>query len=228
MRPERSHERDALQASRVAALPRGPRGHVLLGSGPDFGRDQLGFYAACAREYGDLVPVRLGPAARPSRLSPGRHRGDPGHPEPRLRQESRGPAPSPTADRQRPLSFRGRVLAATAPAHAAGLPPPARRRVRGGDDLLHRATSRRLEGRRRPRRPRRDDDLDPGDRRQDAVRCRRLGRELRHRARRRTSSPATSARDCRVLSSSFPTGCRLPPISGRAGRSAASTRWSTG
>ena len=50
-----------MQASRVAALPRGPRGHVLLGSGPDFGRDQLGFYAACAREYGDLVPVRLGP-----------------------------------------------------------------------------------------------------------------------------------------------------------------------
>ena len=45
----------------VKALPRGPRGHVFLGSGSDFGRDQLGFYAACAREYGDLVPVRLGP-----------------------------------------------------------------------------------------------------------------------------------------------------------------------
>jgi cytochrome P450 len=41
--------------------PRGPKGHLLLGSGPDFGRDQLGFYAACAREYGDLVPIRLGP-----------------------------------------------------------------------------------------------------------------------------------------------------------------------
>ena len=34
---------------------------MFLGSGSDFGRDQLGFYAACAREYGDLVPVRLGP-----------------------------------------------------------------------------------------------------------------------------------------------------------------------
>jgi len=42
-------------------LPRGPRGHFLLGSGPDFARDQLGFYAECAREYGDLVPVRFGP-----------------------------------------------------------------------------------------------------------------------------------------------------------------------
>jgi len=40
---------------------RGPKGHLLLGNGPDFGRDQLGFYAACAREYGDLVPIRLGP-----------------------------------------------------------------------------------------------------------------------------------------------------------------------
>jgi len=45
----------------VKTLPRGPRGHFLLGSGPDFARDQLGFYAACAREYGDVVPVRFGP-----------------------------------------------------------------------------------------------------------------------------------------------------------------------
>ena len=43
------------------AEPRGPKGRLLLGNGPDFGRDQLGFYAACAREYGDLVPIRLGP-----------------------------------------------------------------------------------------------------------------------------------------------------------------------
>jgi cytochrome P450 len=49
------------EAVMVKALPRGPRGHVLLGSGPDFARDQLGFYAACAREYGDVVPVRFGP-----------------------------------------------------------------------------------------------------------------------------------------------------------------------
>jgi cytochrome P450 len=43
------------------ALPRGPKGHFLLGSGPDVARDQLGFYEACAREYGDLVPLRMGP-----------------------------------------------------------------------------------------------------------------------------------------------------------------------
>ena len=42
--------------------PRGPKGHWLLGSLPDVHRDQLGFYARCAREHGDVVPVRLGPA----------------------------------------------------------------------------------------------------------------------------------------------------------------------
>src|SRR5262245_11236557 len=48
-------------AMTIKTLPRGPRGHFLFGSGPDFARDQLGFYAACAREYGDVVPVRFGP-----------------------------------------------------------------------------------------------------------------------------------------------------------------------
>ena len=42
-------------------LPRGPKGRLLLGSLPDFRGDQLGFYAHCARAYGDVVPVRLGP-----------------------------------------------------------------------------------------------------------------------------------------------------------------------
>jgi len=45
----------------VNALPPGPKGHFLLGSGPDLTRDQLGFYEACAREYGDVVPLRMGP-----------------------------------------------------------------------------------------------------------------------------------------------------------------------
>ena len=45
----------------VQAVPRGPRGRLLLGSGPDLARDQLGFYEACARDYGDVVPLRLGP-----------------------------------------------------------------------------------------------------------------------------------------------------------------------
>ena len=43
----------------ATALPRGPRGHWLLGSFPDFVRDQLGFHRSCAREYGDFVPVRI-------------------------------------------------------------------------------------------------------------------------------------------------------------------------
>ena len=46
---------------RTAALHQGPRGHALLGNLRDFNRDQLGFYAGCAREYGDVVPLRLGP-----------------------------------------------------------------------------------------------------------------------------------------------------------------------
>jgi cytochrome P450 len=41
--------------------PRGPRGRGLFGNLRDFNRDQLGFYDRCAREYGDVVPVRLGP-----------------------------------------------------------------------------------------------------------------------------------------------------------------------
>jgi cytochrome P450 len=43
----------------TAALP-GPRGRWLLGSLGELQRDQLGFYADCAR-YGDLVATRLGP-----------------------------------------------------------------------------------------------------------------------------------------------------------------------
>src|SRR5262249_48119896 len=54
--PARTRMTVSTQAER-----RGPKGHLLLGNGPDFGRDQLGFYAACARDYGDLVPIRLGP-----------------------------------------------------------------------------------------------------------------------------------------------------------------------
>jgi cytochrome P450 len=44
----------------TAPLPHGPKGHRLFGSLAEFNRDQLGFYARCAREFGDVVPVRLG------------------------------------------------------------------------------------------------------------------------------------------------------------------------
>jgi cytochrome P450 len=39
----------------------GPRPGLLFGSGARFRRDQLGFYEACVREYGDVVETRMGP-----------------------------------------------------------------------------------------------------------------------------------------------------------------------
>src|SRR3954447_16793374 len=41
-------------------IPPGPRGHLLLGSFPEYSRDTLGFMTRCAREYGDAVRFRLG------------------------------------------------------------------------------------------------------------------------------------------------------------------------
>jgi cytochrome P450 len=46
--------------ARRALLPPGPRGHWLVGSLPEFGRDLLGFLAGCAYDYGDVVHFRLG------------------------------------------------------------------------------------------------------------------------------------------------------------------------
>src|SRR5437762_10272631 len=40
-------------------LPPGPKGHFLLGNLPQFGKDLLGFITQCAREYGDIVRLRL-------------------------------------------------------------------------------------------------------------------------------------------------------------------------
>jgi len=39
--------------------PPGPRGHVLVGSLPEFRRDLLGFLSDCAREHGDVVAFRV-------------------------------------------------------------------------------------------------------------------------------------------------------------------------
>jgi cytochrome P450 len=39
-------------------LPPGPKGHFLLGNLAAVSRDWLGFYAQCAREYGDVVHLR--------------------------------------------------------------------------------------------------------------------------------------------------------------------------
>ena len=45
----------------VAALVPGPKGNAVLGHMPAFRRDPLNFLLDCAREYGDWVPLRLGP-----------------------------------------------------------------------------------------------------------------------------------------------------------------------
>lgn len=42
------------------SLPPGPKGYVLVGSLPEYRHDGLAFFTACARDYGDVVPVRLG------------------------------------------------------------------------------------------------------------------------------------------------------------------------
>jgi cytochrome P450 len=44
----------------VTRLPPGPKGHFLLGHIPDYRRGQLEFLERCAREYGDIVRLRLG------------------------------------------------------------------------------------------------------------------------------------------------------------------------
>ena len=48
-----------MSPARVRAI--GPKGGYLFGSAAAFRRDQLGFYASCAREYGDVVQTRMGP-----------------------------------------------------------------------------------------------------------------------------------------------------------------------
>jgi cytochrome P450 len=40
-------------------LPPGPRGHFLTGNLAEFRSDRLGLFLRCARDYGDIVPVRL-------------------------------------------------------------------------------------------------------------------------------------------------------------------------
>ncbi len=42
-------------------LPPGPKGKLLTGVLDDYRRDALRFFTACARDYGDFVPLRFGP-----------------------------------------------------------------------------------------------------------------------------------------------------------------------
>ncbi len=45
----------------VVELPLGPPGRPFVGHLPDLRRDLLGFFTRCAREHGDVVPLRFGP-----------------------------------------------------------------------------------------------------------------------------------------------------------------------
>src|SRR5688500_182136 len=40
-------------------LPPGPKGHFLLGTLPEFGRDVLGFFTSAARAHGDIAYISL-------------------------------------------------------------------------------------------------------------------------------------------------------------------------
>jgi cytochrome P450 len=40
--------------------PPGPKGHWLLGTLPEWRRDILGLYTRCARDYGDIISLRMG------------------------------------------------------------------------------------------------------------------------------------------------------------------------
>ena len=46
----------------AAVLPGGPGGRPVLGHLPAFNSAPPGFFLRCAREYGDIVPLRFGPA----------------------------------------------------------------------------------------------------------------------------------------------------------------------
>ena len=45
----------------LAAMVQGPQTKGILGDMPAFRRDALEFMLHCAREYGDIVPLRFGP-----------------------------------------------------------------------------------------------------------------------------------------------------------------------
>lgn len=49
----------ASPANAPLTLPPGPKGHFLLGSLSAVSRDWLGFYAQCAKQYGDVVYLRF-------------------------------------------------------------------------------------------------------------------------------------------------------------------------
>jgi cytochrome P450 len=59
-RPALAGEERIMSPTQGRPGPPGPKGGYLFGSAAAFRRDQLGFYASCAREYGDVVQTRMG------------------------------------------------------------------------------------------------------------------------------------------------------------------------
>src|SRR5213079_3289280 len=43
----------------AARIPPGPKAHFLLGNLPEYRRDPLSFLSMCARDYGDVVLIRV-------------------------------------------------------------------------------------------------------------------------------------------------------------------------
>ena len=165
----------------VKPLPRGPKGRFLLGSGPALARDQLGFYVACAREYGDVVPVRLGPRRALLIYHPDAI-------EDVLVTRSRDFIKSPGVRLLGWLLGEGLLLSeGDFWLRQRRLAQPAfhRQRFAAYGEVMTAYTARRVDAWKDgevARRPRRDDGPHSGDRRQDPLRCRhrrRRGRRLR-------------------------------------------------
>ena len=170
---------------RTATLPAGPQGGRLLGSLRDFNRDQLGFYGRCAREYGDVVPVRLGP-------SRGLVIYHPDAIEDVLVARSRDFIKSPGIRFLRGLLGDGLLLSeGDLWLRQRRLMQPAfhRQRIAGYGEVMAAFAARHVAGWRDGAvagHPSGDDDAHAGHRGQDAVRRRRVRRGRRHRATPRT------------------------------------------
>jgi cytochrome P450 len=121
--------------------PDGPQGHFLTGVLPELGRDPLGFLTACARRYGDFVPLRFG-------LLPGLLLSHPDLAEEVLVTQHRYFVKSPTVRRLRVLGNGLLTSEGEVWRRQRRLMQPAfhRRRVAGYAETMVRQTERMLAG----------------------------------------------------------------------------------
>ena len=158
-----------------AVRARGPKGGYFFGAVAAFRRDQLGFYEACARDFGDVVETKMGPFRMLLIYHPDAI-------EELLVTRNRDFIKSPGVQLLRPLLGDGLLLSeGDTWLRQRRLVQPAfhRQRVAGYGEVmaaLARASRRRLVGRRRRRALRRDDGGNPGHRGQDTLRRRGIGR----------------------------------------------------